>query len=57
MAMGRRNRDQQAELWVAATDMPEAPGHPFYRRLNAVLAEGGFDAFVEDLCRRFYHDE
>jgi transposase len=35
----------------------EAPGHPFYRRLNALLAEHGFDSFAEELCRKFYHQE
>ena len=65
MAMGKRNRQRQQELWVATADIPKAPGHPFYRRLNQVLAEGlgvsdgraGFDAFVEALCQKFYHEE
>ncbi|MGH8337768.1 MAG: transposase, partial [Gammaproteobacteria bacterium] len=30
------------------------PGHPFYAKLNAVLAEAGFDEFVEKLCARYY---
>ena len=29
-------------------------GHPFYRRLNAILDEHGFDRFVEGLCSKFY---
>src|SRR5204862_3934962 len=32
----------------------EAPGHPFYRKLNALLAEAAFDRFVEELCRPYY---
>jgi len=55
MAMGKRKTEQQADLWIASTAMPEAPGHPFYRRLNQLLADHGFDAFVEDLCKPFYH--
>ena len=57
MAMGRRKTERQQELWIAATDLPEAPGHPFYRKLNELLDESGFDRFVEDLCQKFYHDE
>jgi transposase len=26
------------------------------RAENTLLAEGRFDPFVEDLCRKFYHD-
>lgn len=45
---------KQPDLWVAATELPPAPGHPFYRRLNELLAEAGFDAYVEELCRPYY---
>lgn len=55
MAMGTRKTERQNELWIASSAIPEAPGHPFYRRLNDLLGEHGFDAFVEDLCRTFYH--
>ena len=44
----------QSSLWVATSDLPASPGHPFYARLNAVLEAHDFDRFVEDLCRRFY---
>ena len=54
MAMGKRKREQQDDLWIATTQMPAAPGHPFYRKLNQLLAEHGFDAFVESLCGKFY---
>ena len=57
MAMGKRKTERQQELWIAATDLPEAPGHPFYRKLNGLLDEHGFDPFVEELCQEFYHDE
>ena len=56
MAMGKRQGERQPELWVAATEMPQAPGHPFYRKLNELLGGRGFDAFVEGRCQRFYHD-
>ncbi len=56
MAMGtRRQRQRQEELWYRR-DLAEAPGHPFYRRLNEVLEQAGFDEFCEARCRRFYHE-
>jgi transposase len=64
MSMGRRKTERQAELWVATNEIPPAPGHPFYRKLNQLLAGGvegpegrvSFDSFVEGLCRGFYAD-
>jgi transposase len=53
MAMGKRRREQQA-AWVATTDLPKSPGHPFYEKLNRLLAEAGFDAWVENLCAPYY---
>jgi transposase len=53
MAMGKR-QPKQAALFIPAAALPDAPGHPFYRRLNALLAEAGFDRFVEDLCLPYY---
>src|SRR5260370_37434878 len=41
-------------MWVATGDLPRSPGHPFYQRLNQVLAANSFDSFVEAACRRFY---
>jgi len=41
-------------MWVAATDLPASPGHPFYARLNAILDEAGFDRFAEEQCQQFY---
>src|SRR5882757_8132475 len=53
MALGRRKREQQA-AWVATTDLPKSPGHPFYKKLNKLLAEAGFDAWLETLCAPYY---
>ena len=53
MALGKR-RDVQQELWVTTGDLPKSPGHPFYAKLNEVLAEGQFDGWVEDLCQPHY---
>jgi len=56
MAMGKRKTERQSDLWVAVTEMPQSPGHPFYRKLNGLLTEHSFDGFVEGLCQQFYHD-
>jgi transposase len=32
---------------VPTTDIPTAASHPFYRRLNQLLREHGFDDFAE----------
>ncbi len=54
MAMGKRKRQRATELWVPTTDLPVAPSHPFYRRLNDLLRTGDFDRFVECTCQPFY---
>src|SRR5688500_12946433 len=53
MALGRRKREQQ-EMWIATQQLPRSPGHPFYRALNKLLTEAGFDACVEALCEPHY---
>lgn len=53
MALGKR-RNEQAELFVPTAKIVQGPGHPFYAKLNEVLRQGGFDAFVEELCAPFY---
>jgi len=53
MAMGTRE-SEQSSLWVATSDLPTSPGHPFYARLNALLDTHHFDPFVEGLCAGFY---
>src|SRR5712671_4697380 len=55
MALGRR-KPQQDELFIPSAKVVTGPGHPFYRKLNEVLAEAGFDRFVERLCAPFYKD-
>jgi transposase len=55
MAMGtRKKRERQEPLWYRA-ELPAAPGHPFYTRLNEVLDKAGFDSFCERSCAGFYH--
>ena len=38
-------------MWVDTADLPTNDGHPYFERLNRVLADSGFDAFVEELWR------
>ena len=53
MSIGTQETDQPP-LWIAASDLPTSPGHPFYGRVNTILDDHGFDRFVEGQCRRFY---
>ena len=56
MAMGtRKGREWQEEIWYHS-EVAEAPGHPFYRKLEAKLKEAGFDRFCEEGCKRYYAD-
>lgn len=54
MGMGRRKRQLQQDLWIATDSLPDVPQHVFYEKLNSLLAEAGFDDFVEKLCRPYY---
>jgi transposase len=55
MAMGtRKKRERQEALWYGS-ELPTAPGHPFYQRLNEVLDSADFDRFCEKSCAGFYH--
>jgi transposase len=56
MAMGRRQGRQKQEELFYARDRVEAPGHPFYQRLNRVLDQARFDEFCEKQCEKFYHE-
>ena len=58
MAMGKRKRcARQQTMWVATTDLPTTAAHPFYDRLNRILDDAGFDAYVEAVCAPFYAAE
>jgi transposase len=57
MAMGtRKKRQRQEGLWYGG-ELPKAPGHPFYKRLNEVLDAAKFDPFCETSCASFYHQK
>jgi transposase len=55
MAMGtRKDQEQQEEMWIPQASLAKGASHPFYQRLNELLEESHFDAFVEGRCERFY---
>jgi transposase len=53
MTMGKR-RQRQESLFIMADGLPKSAGHPFYQKLNALLAEADFDRWIEKRCQRFY---
>jgi len=57
MAMGKRKQKPQGEMWIPTREMPRVAGHPFYERLNGVMGEHGFDAFVEEMCAEQYAEK
>ena len=52
----RKKRQRQEGLWYGG-ELPKAPGHPFYKRLNEVLDTAKFDPFCETSCASFYHQK
>lgn len=56
MAMGKREGEVQGNFWVATSALPIGAAHPFYEQVNRIIDSRGFNAFVEDLCRPFYHE-
>ena len=56
MAMGQQ-KDRQGDLMVGWSEMPRSPGHVFYDRLQSVLVEADFDAFVEAACKLYLRGE
>jgi len=50
MSLGRKKKITQKSLWIPHHKVARSAGRPFYRRLNAVLADEGFDAWVEHTC-------
>jgi transposase len=57
MAMGKRKKHDQQILFVPTASLPRSAAHPFYSKLNQVLADWKFDEFVEGLCGKFYEEK
>ncbi|MDW8356226.1 MAG: transposase [Bryobacterales bacterium] len=52
--MGTHRHRQRPQALFYHAELVQAPGHPFYRKLNQVLKKAGFDEFCEHECRGFY---
>ncbi len=57
MTLGKRKDERQQDLFVTHDQLPRSPGHVFYRKLNQLLAEAGFDRWVENRCEPYYARE
>jgi IS5 family transposase len=53
MAMGKR-KPRQESLFVSTDRLTPSAGHPFYQKLNALLAAAGFDRWAESRCAEYY---
>ena len=53
MAMGKR-KPRQESLFVTTDQLTPSAGHPFYQKLNALLAEANFDHWIEGRCVASY---
>lgn len=56
MALGRRKKERQQEMWIETAALPRSEGHVFYCKLNRLLSAAGFDEFVESLCEEHDHN-
>ena len=54
MGMGKRASERQRDLFIATDELAQSQGHPFYRKLNELLAESDFDRYVEAICAPYY---
>ena len=51
---GRRKTERQGSLFLTADELPKSGGHPFYQKLNRLLAAAKFDDWIEARCRAYY---
>ncbi len=56
MALGKRKGERQQDLWVAAHQVPNSSGHPFYDALNRLLKSIEFDRELGERCVDVYRD-
>ena len=56
MAMGKR-KQRQEELFIMADQLPRSAGHPFYQKLNELLAEADFNRWIQRRRRRYYEQQ
>lgn len=56
MAMGKRKQRQES-LFIPTTNLATPAAHPFYKKLNQLLAEADFDRWIEGRCQQYYEQE
>ncbi len=56
MSLGRRQAEQKS-MWLIYDQLPQSWGHVFYERLQKLLHQKAFDAFLEKLCAPFYAEK
>lgn len=54
MAMGKR-KPRQESLFISTDALATPAGHPFYSKLNELLAEHQFDTWLEGRCAQYYN--
>ncbi len=54
MAIGKKDKTRQQPLWIPHTAVVGIPGHPFYKKLNELLAKEEFDQWLEGLCKPYF---
>jgi transposase len=54
MAMGKSKTQSQENFWIDTISLRSAPGHPFYQKLNDILAKYGFNSFAKERCAKYY---
>ena len=56
MSLGRRQAGQKS-MWFSYDQLPQSEGQVLYQRLQKLLREEAFDAFLEKLCAPFYAEK
>src|SRR5215208_3940790 len=56
MALGKR-KPRQESLFLSTDQLTPSAGHPFYQKLNSLLAEADFDRWIEKRCATFYEQD
>jgi transposase len=56
MAMGKR-KPRQESLFITTDALVTPAGHPFYQKLNKLLAAHEFDPWLERRCESYYNQD
>ena len=51
-----KKKDEQQTLWLASSEVVQAPTNAFYDRLDFELDRAGFHTTIRALCRPYYND-